>query len=127
MSGKKPAKRAKRAKRKPSAKSSERIGVPQPHGGVLVPGAGGGPQPGSGRPKNEFKEWCKELLDDDSDVGSRKQVEAILKNKDHPAFSTMFREIANRAHGKPKEHLTLDATDNFADALEAARLRAKKR
>lgn len=24
--------------------------VPQPHGGMLIPGAGGGPQPGSGRP-----------------------------------------------------------------------------
>lgn len=39
---------------KPSAKSSPRR-VPQPHGGFLVPGAGGGPQPGSGRPRDAVR------------------------------------------------------------------------
>lgn len=40
---------------KPSGKASERQLVPQPHGGALLPGAGGGPQPGGGRPRSEVK------------------------------------------------------------------------
>ena len=34
---------------------TERRKVPQPHGGYLVPGAGGGPQPGSGRPPDAIR------------------------------------------------------------------------
>lgn len=89
---------------KPSASKPKRAGVPQPHGGVLVPGAGGGPQPGAGRPKDEFKEWCKGLLDD---TANRQQVETILGNKDHPAYATMWKSIADRAHGKPAESVTV--------------------
>lgn len=45
-------------RQKPSGNSSgrpRRDPVPQPHGGALIPGAGGGPQPGAGRPKSEVK------------------------------------------------------------------------
>ncbi len=45
---------------KPSGDKPKREGIPQPHGGVLIPGAGGGPQPGSGRPRSAIR---KELLD----------------------------------------------------------------
>lgn len=52
----------KQAREKPSAKpSARRAPVPQKHGGALVPGAGGGPQPGSGRPSNSFKDFLAEL------------------------------------------------------------------
>ena len=44
---------------KPSVKPS----VPQPHGGALVPGAGGGPQPGAGRPPNELRSSMRAILD----------------------------------------------------------------
>lgn len=43
----------------PSGAGEQRKGVPQPHGGMLVPGAGGGPQPGSGRPRSAIR---KDLL-----------------------------------------------------------------
>jgi len=52
---------------KPSAKSSggkkAREMVPQPHGGALLPGAGGGPQPGSGRPRDEVRAKFRELVE----------------------------------------------------------------
>lgn len=41
--------------RKSSGESSVRRPVPQPHGGALVPGAGGGPQPGAGRPPADIR------------------------------------------------------------------------
>ena len=44
---------------KPSGKPLVR----QPHGGALQPGAGGGPQPGSGRPSNEIRRSLREILD----------------------------------------------------------------
>lgn len=57
---------SKPATKKPSVKPSgrkkrttKREGIRQPHGGMLIPGAGGGPQPGSGRPPSVIR---KELL-----------------------------------------------------------------
>lgn len=41
------------------AKKPRRAGVPQAHGGVLVPGAGGGPQPGAGRKPSAIRELCR--------------------------------------------------------------------
>jgi hypothetical protein len=58
--------------RKPSALSSGMELVPQPHGGALVPGAGGGPQPGSGRPPSWFRERCRELLAEDIDLNGKR-------------------------------------------------------
>lgn len=89
---------------------------------MLVPGAGGGAQPGAGRPKNEFKEWCAGLLDDKK---NRKQVEEILSDKNHPAYATMFRTIADRAHGKPKETIDVTVNTNIAERLRLARQRVK--
>ena len=48
--------------KKPSAKPSVEM-VPQEHGGALLPGAGGGPQPGSGRPPNELRGTLREILE----------------------------------------------------------------
>lgn len=38
-----------------SGKKRRRDPVPQPHGGALIPGAGGGPQPGAGRPRSAIR------------------------------------------------------------------------
>ncbi len=50
---------------KPSVKPSGPAAapVPQPHGGYLVPGAGGGPQPGSGRKPAAVREACLLVID----------------------------------------------------------------
>ena len=53
-----------KAPRKPSDKPTERKKVPQPHGGYLVPGAGGGPQPGSGRPTNAIRSSFRDIVED---------------------------------------------------------------
>lgn len=42
-----------------SGKSSGRAPVPQPHGGALIPGAGGGTQPGAGRPPSLLREQLR--------------------------------------------------------------------
>ncbi len=58
---KSPAKRKKKLstgkKKKSSVKSSAL--VPQKHGGALLPGAGGGPQPGAGRPPSKIREAAR--------------------------------------------------------------------
>jgi hypothetical protein len=48
-------KKAKKSVKKSGNPSAKPSGVKQPHGGMLVPGAGGGPQPGSGRPPSAVK------------------------------------------------------------------------
>jgi hypothetical protein len=89
------------------------------------PRRGKGPPKGEGgRPPLEFKEWCKGLLDDSK---NRTQVEEILSDKAHPAYATMFRTIADRAHGKAKEHVTLEVSTSIAEQLRLARQRAKNR
>lgn len=75
--------------------------VPQPHGGALIPGQGRGPAkgaPNAGRPPNWLKEFCDDLL---ADRAAKSQVRAILKDKNHPAFATMWKAMADRAAGKP--------------------------
>lgn len=73
--------------------------VPQPHGGALKPGGDG---VSGGRPKLEYLEWCRGLLDR---ADHRAEVETVMKDSKHPAYATMYKEIANRAHGKPKESI----------------------
>jgi hypothetical protein len=71
------------------------------------PRRGRGPAPGApnaGRPPNWLKDWCDELLSDET---TKKQVRAILNDADHPAFRAMWNAVADRAHGKPKESLEL--------------------
>lgn len=51
------------AKAKSTGQKDTRPRIPQPHGGALVSGAGGGPQPGSGRPSNWWREKMRELRD----------------------------------------------------------------
>ena len=51
-----------RPSKKPSAKPSAEL-VPQPHGGALLPGAGGGPQPRSGRPPSELRRKMRGSLE----------------------------------------------------------------
>lgn len=58
--------------RKPSDVSSAL--VPQPHGGALLPGAGGGPQPGAGRPPSWFREEARRLLAEKSSVNGKRRA-----------------------------------------------------
>lgn len=103
-------------RRKSSAKSSERVGVPQKHGGVLIPGAGGGRQPGAGRPPNEFKALCQRLASRDATV---KRVASILRDATHPQFMPALKWATENGYGKPDQNLALqgklDVTVRYAD------------
>lgn len=76
------------------------VKIPQPHGGALNAGGTPGNKGGTGRPPNWLKEWCDDLL---ADADAKAQVEAILKDNKHQAYATMWKAVAERAHGKPKE------------------------
>lgn len=101
------AKKAKRAARKPSADSSgqERDAkgrrlVRQPHGGALVPGAGGGPQPGAGRPKDSTRELLRSLLRDQVAPNAVKVVAASTDADLHLRAVDMFARVSE---GKVEE------------------------
>lgn len=74
--------------------------IPQPHGGALNSGGTPGNKGGTGRPPNEHVEWCRSVVDDPR---SREQVAAVLRDRDHPAFATMWKVLAERGHGKVAE------------------------
>jgi hypothetical protein len=107
---------------KKTAKPSPRSGVSLPLGNH--PGNTGGKKGRSGRRPDWLKDWCDDLL---ADATCKRQVKQILQDKTHPAFKAMWSAVADRAHGKPKEHVTLDVNTDVATALEAARQRAKNR
>jgi hypothetical protein len=74
--------------------------IPQPRGGALYAGGVPGNKGSTGRPPNWLKDWCDELLAEET---TKAQVKAILSDKKHPAFKEMWKAVADRAHGKPKE------------------------
>lgn len=102
-------KKAQPAKKTPSQTPTR----PGKFGGSLRSGNPG--NKGGGRPPNWLKDWCDELL---ADKDSKQQVQDILKNKDHPAFTQMWKAVADRAHGKAKEHVEHSVDSTLAALLE---------
>lgn len=90
------------ARKKTAAKTAAPAKVPQPHGGALLTGGVPGNKGGTGRPPEWLREWCDDLL---ASKEAKAQVEAILKDNGHPAYATMWRAVADRAAGKPKERV----------------------
>lgn len=91
-----------------------RKGVKQPHGGVLIPGAGRGPAkgaPNAGRPPDEFKALCRELATAENTI---KAVRAILKDKKHAQFIPALRWASEHGYGKPTQPLEHGVTDSLA-------------
>jgi hypothetical protein len=72
------------------------------------PGNTGGKKGRSGRKPDWLKQFCDNLL---AKRESKQQVEAILADNKHPAFATMWKAVADRAHGKPKESMELTGKD----------------
>lgn len=88
-------------RKKPSAEPTVRIRrepVPQPHGGALVPGAGGGPQPGSGRPPDQWKAALRALAD------RQEVLDHIQRSLDagpeHPFFPRALDYVTDHGYGK---------------------------
>lgn len=76
---------------------------------------GGTNKGGPGRPKEEHLEWCRKML---SDPDCEKAVEAVLKDKKHPAFWQMWRVIAERGYGKPVQPLEHGGTNGGPITVE---------
>lgn len=76
---------------------------PQPHGGALNAGGTPGNKGGTGRPPNEHVDWCRELL---SDPACEAEVRAVLLDRRHPAFATMWKSVAERGYGKAAQPVT---------------------
>ena len=93
-----------------NGKTSGKPWVPQPHGGALVPGAGGGPQPGAGRPPDEWKRRLQALASRES---TEKWVAQILDagpgDKELGQFYFKALEFAQE-HGYGKAPSSLDVT-----------------
>lgn len=81
---------------KTSVKSSV---MPGRFGGTLRRG-GGNPKRNGGRPPNWLRDFCDEAL---ADPKCKAAVRAILRNRSHPAFATMWKAAGERAHGKPEQ------------------------
>lgn len=69
------------------------------HGhGKLLPGGKPGHRGGSGRPPAKFKDWVREILESDE---TKSQIQRILRDADHPSFSTVLGKLLPYGYGSP--------------------------
>lgn len=87
--------------------SSETPFNPGKNGGRLRVGGKPGNK-GGGRTPNWLKDWCDELL---AKKESKAQVQAVLADSTHTAYASMWKAVADRAHGRPKESVELTGKD----------------
>lgn len=79
--------------------------VKQPHGGAIQQG---GTNPNGGRPPDEFKAMCRELVTREA---TWKAVQAILKDSDHSHYMSALKWAAEHGYGKPTETLEVTGKD----------------
>lgn len=72
--------------------------VPRHGNGRLLPGGQRGHKGGGGRPPVAFKDWVREVYN--SEI-TRAQVQKILEDADHPAFSSLFGKLLVYVLGPP--------------------------
>lgn len=65
--------------------------------------------PGPGRPKNSFRKKCRRMIDKPSTWNS---VRRILKDRKHPLFATMWKEVAAHGHGKAPQVILTPSNPN---------------
>lgn len=103
------------------------MAAPNPTGKGLVPGAGGGPQPGAGRPPDEWKRMCREAV---SRADRFAIAESVIENPDHPAWLGAYKFLTEQGFGKgaqPLEHSgSLELTSEEAAARIAEILKGTK-
>jgi len=92
------------------------------------PRRGRGPKkgaPNAGRPRNEHIAWCQQMV---SAPESEAAVLSVLKDATHPAFSTMWKAVTDRAYGKaaqPLEHTGPDGQPLPPTVIQVALVRPK--
>jgi hypothetical protein len=77
------------------------VGVPFAKGDD--PRRGKGPPKGSGgRPRNEFRERIRDLLNSDK---VKQAVQKVIENPDHPQFTALYSKLLVQAHGNPAQQV----------------------
>lgn len=66
------------------------------------PGNTGGKPGRSGRKPDAFRELCRQLASGETTI---QQVEAILQDRNHPAFLGAVKWATEHGYGKPTEHV----------------------
>ena len=91
----------------------------RPQNAHLVPGAGGGPQPGSGRPPNEFSVtyWAKKLLEANSGEEANAVAKSMIENA-KSGNSSLLKELLDRVEGPVKQQIDLNwPTEKLLEVL----------
>jgi hypothetical protein len=111
--------------KKTSAHSSGLI--PQPHGGALLPGAGGGPQPGAGRPPSHIRLVAREAfakripilerIADDEDERSTDRVAALKLLSDTGGVD----KIALTLDEQPERQMTRELAAEWWERIKGVR------
>ncbi|HEV8177158.1 MAG TPA: hypothetical protein VGP44_05665 [Gemmatimonadales bacterium] len=81
--------------------------VRPPQGGAGIipgnPGNSGGKKRRSGRKPNVYRELCEGML---SSPDAQRSVARILKDDRHPHFASIYKHLAEYAHGKPVQPIS---------------------
>jgi hypothetical protein len=83
--------------------------VPGRNGGRLNRGGTKGNK--GGRPPEEFKALCRELV---SNPAALKGVKAILADTKHPHYVSLYKYLADRGYGKAEQPISHGTTDGRA-------------
>jgi hypothetical protein len=80
--------------------------MPGRNGGTLRRGGVSGNRGGPGRPTDKYVQLCAKLV---SAKECQEAVVAILHDKDHPGFVPLYKLLTERAFGRVKETIDLNA------------------
>jgi hypothetical protein len=81
------------------------------NGGRLLAGGKKGHKGGGGRPPEEFRELCREMV---SSPAALKGVKAILADTKHPHYVSLYKYLADRGYGKPEQPISHGTQDGGA-------------
>lgn len=92
--------------------------MPQKHGGALIPGAGGGPQPGSGRPPSVLRDRLRGALEARVPIIEQIADGTPIKRADIPLASVLRYAKCPSCNGKLEKLATLTDADLVFVSLE---------
>ena len=103
----------------PPGKTAKKTATPSPRSGVALPlgnhpGNTGGKPGRSGRPPDEFKALCRELVTRKETLAA---VRKILRDPDHPAFVGALRWATEHGYGRPLQRVEADSKVNLTVRL----------
>lgn len=88
-----------------------------PNGGFLISGQGGGPQPGAGRPPDEWRAKLRSFASRDDVM--QHVLDVLTVGPNHPFFDRALQYATDHGYGKPKQSLEVEAGPATLEALLA--------